>query len=178
MAYILLLSALNLLYCSSRENKMNPSTIYELVEKYEPRIEYEFYKKKQHYDIGDSLGILFKGLNPNKILHDSNFRKPLLLLLEKKYLYIANNAANKNVFYVNNANNWGGEINYIQFALNVFSKIPLKSEEDYYAYISKGKDVVCIDSIIAEVSSYQLINKEHKAIHESCVRNMPSGCLD
>lgn len=160
------------------EKRMNVSDLYRLIEKYDPAKEYEYYNLKQAYPIGDSLNNFFKALKPDELMNDTNFRKPILFLLEKKYLYIVTNATKKDIFYVTNATNWWSERTYNQFALNVFSKIKLEKKYDYTTYINRINDVVCIDLIVNEAAKYNLITEEHKKIHNACIQYMPTKCLD
>jgi hypothetical protein len=109
---------------------------------------------------------------------DTNFRKGILFILEKKFLYIVTNANKKDAFYVYNASAWWGEHSYIQYALNIFSKISLVEKYQYKMYINKISDVVCIDLIVNETSKYNLVNEEHRKIHNSCIQYVPTKCLE
>lgn len=179
MLNCLLFSILLSFSCNHKiENKMNVSHLYRLIGEYEPAKEYEYYKLKQHYPSGDSLNSFFEKINPNEIMNDTNFRKPILYLLEKKYLYISNSSSVKNTFNTNNATNWGGERTYMQYALNIFSKVPISIGENYDDYTNKLRDVVCIDLIVNETSTYNLTDEAHKKIHNDCVQLMPSNCSE
>jgi|688.fasta_scaffold03043_2 hypothetical protein len=177
MLYCIILSFI--FSCNSKiESKNDISKLYSLIEKYDPAKEYEYYKLEQSYLIGDSINNFFSGLNPNEIMADTNFRKGILFILEKKFLYIVTNANKKDAFYVYNASAWWGEHSYIQYALNIFSKISLVEKYQYKMYINKISDVVCIDLIVNETSKYNLVNEEHRKIHNSCIQYVPTKCLE
>lgn len=167
------------LSCNNKvEEKEKTTTLYRLINKYEPAKEFEFSNSKQPYFIEDSLNILFKKLNPNNISKDTSYRKAMLYFLEKKYIYIYQTATNKDAFYVCNASAWGGNNKSVQFALNIFNKIPLQGKDKYDDYLNKTTDITCIDLIINETKKYKIENEEHKQIHTNCLKLMPTKCLD
>lgn len=179
MLHCIILSFVFLFSCNSKiEKEKGLSELYGLIEKYDPAKEYECYKLKKAYSIGDSINNFFEVLNPDEIMNDTNYRKSVLFILEKKFLHIVTNADKKDAFYVYNASAWWGEHSYIQFALNIFSKISLEKKYEYKTYINRVSDVVCIDLIINEASKYNLINEEHKKIHNACIQYMPTKCLE
>lgn len=175
--FILLLCTLH--SCTHKNDKyIDIAKMYGLIDKYEPSEEYQYVTLQKSYPIGDSLNRLFEKLNPNEIINDTNYRKPILYLLEKKILYIINTATKKNIPYVYNASNWGGNDTYIQFALNIFSKIKVEKKYDYIRYNNNIRDIVCIDLIVSEAEKYNFVNEDQKKIHNVCVKFMPTKCSE
>lgn len=173
--------------CGCSPNKADTTTnvtsesIYRLVEKFNPTDEYKRYKANEKYEISDSLNIVFKALyqqNEN-ILKDTNYRKPILFLLEKIFLEKYASIGNKEAFYVNNAGTWflGNKPGFVQFATNIVMKIPFDSKQTYEDYLNKSRDIVCIDDIVKEVSRYNIEGTQYKATHLKCVELMPTNCL-
>jgi hypothetical protein len=170
--------------CNTKERNYKKNDIqyidylYSVIDRYDAAIEYKLYKKNEVYSLGDSLNLLFSKLNTTQIIHDTNYRKPILFLLEKKYLYIVKNVKDVDLFYVNNASKWGGNGSYMQYAINVFCKLePNKDKKNTYnEYVNQITDIACVNLIISEASGYTLKNASHLTVHDSCINFCPKVC--
>lgn len=160
------------------QKKMDVEKLFHLIKLYDPSKELIQSRNKKAYDIGDSLITFFRETDPNRALKDTNMRKAILFLIETKYLFIVRFSGDKDLMYVYNASNWGGDRTYTQFALNIFNKVHLDENESFDQYINKGKDVTSIDKVIKEGFAYTMTDEEQKKVHEECIKLMPSKCTE
>lgn len=160
----------------NNDHKVTPEQIYSIIKEFDSEKEYNNMKIGKSYDVGIKLDSLFENLNPNLIINDTNYRKPILFFLEKKFISLVHNTGNKNLEYVSNASNWGGDMGYLQYSLNIFSRIKSKNVYKYSDYNSILNDVVCINEIIKECSMYLISNEGHISIHSECMKLMPIIC--
>jgi hypothetical protein len=152
-----------LLSCNKDDNKIEPERVYALVEKYNPAEEAACYKAQKRYLLKDSLDTVMNKIYSSQKYMDTNFRKPVLFLMEKKFLFISKYTGEKEPFYVSNAAAWAFNDSYIFTASKFFLS-------------GHGSDTVCIRSIILESSKYHLKNQQHQRVHDSCLLLIPNKC--
>ena len=138
-----------------------------LIIEYEPNIAYQHRLKKKSYSINEQLDSVFSKLNPTEIMGDTIFRKNIVFLLEKKFLWDLRSSSKLNHLTIN-ASAWSYDENHKFFALNIFNKVKA-SDYSYNNYKRIGQDFTCAINIVKEASTYRK-NNEFSKVHSEILK--------
>lgn len=136
-------------------------------------------KRLKGYEINDSLNFYFSQLIPDSLFNDDDFKYLAGKLLEKRYLYVRDNAGfPPETFPVYNMSLVTYNISSNSFALNIITKQQRNKDSGYKEYSRTGQEFVCVDSLVIALDKIPKMKNDsiHKICMDLVIQNKTGGC--